>query len=338
MRDLPSQASLVLTISARTPNGLRELAGAYATRLLGVSVNEVRAVCVAATLDRSHEEHRLLVVSEDVDTLTASLFAFRDNGLDGRVGMRTNRVSANPSIRIGAICRGELSPVVLAGLPEACEQSELLREAVARRARAIAPLTPWSPEYYFFSRGVDADVDAEIRRCVALTLEVAVIDALQSVGVKPAAVLGSGKGAMPAAVANGKLALTDAIRAVLDSPSGLILNAAAGDHGCEDSVAHAGTSFDLLVDAARGEDGADEAVTTLLGCSSAPCSLIAGLGELHVAGAELDWARAWGSPRRHVNLPHYPFQRRRFWFDQVGGARSREDAATRIADQQSKAA
>ena len=47
------------------------------------------------------------------------------------------------------------------------------------------------------------------------------------------------------------------------------------------------------------------------------------LGELYVRGASLDWdvlAKDCASPK--VNLPAYPFQRRRYWLDSPRKARA----------------
>ena len=38
------------------------------------------------------------------------------------------------------------------------------------------------------------------------------------------------------------------------------------------------------------------------------------LGRLYVGGAALAWPAVWGTPRRRVALPSYPFQRQRYWF------------------------
>jgi acyl transferase domain-containing protein len=44
--------------------------------------------------------------------------------------------------------------------------------------------------------------------------------------------------------------------------------------------------------------------------------LVAAVGRLWAAGAEIDWERFQGGARRHrVTLPTYPFERRRYWID-----------------------
>ena len=49
--------------------------------------------------------------------------------------------------------------------------------------------------------------------------------------------------------------------------------------------------------------------------------LLETLGQLWLAGVEIDWPRFHaGEPRRRVALPTYPFERRRYWIERATGA------------------
>lgn len=47
-------------------------------------------------------------------------------------------------------------------------------------------------------------------------------------------------------------------------------------------------------------------------------ALLLGLGQLHVAGVEADWGAVFPGRRRPVDLPTYPWQRERHWYDVIG--------------------
>ena len=49
-------------------------------------------------------------------------------------------------------------------------------------------------------------------------------------------------------------------------------------------------------------------------------SLLAAVGRLWLAGADVDWAGLHGGRRRRAALPTYPFERSRHWIERLGGA------------------
>lgn len=57
--------------------------------------------------------------------------------------------------------------------------------------------------------------------------------------------------------------------------------------------------------------------------------LLASLGKLYVEGAAIDWERFDGQRRRRLVLPTYPFQRQRYWYDDLPrGAASADETIT----------
>ncbi|WUI01420.1 SDR family NAD(P)-dependent oxidoreductase [Spirillospora sp. NBC_00431] len=61
--------------------------------------------------------------------------------------------------------------------------------------------------------------------------------------------------------------------------------------------------------------GVQEAVVTSIAQANQPEPLAAltALAKLWVHGARIDWRASFGAPRRRIDLPTYPFQRRRYW-------------------------
>ncbi|MGC0328984.1 acyl transferase domain-containing protein/acyl carrier protein [Streptomyces sp. SAI-170] len=66
-----------------------------------------------------------------------------------------------------------------------------------------------------------------------------------------------------------------------------------------------------------------------------PQAVLTGLGRLHISGRSVDWRALFGE-RRHVELPTYPFQRKRYWVESAGVGTGPEEhpllgAATELA-------
>jgi acyl transferase domain-containing protein len=118
--------------------------------------------------------------------------------------------------------------------------------------------------------------------------QVALFRLLRSWGVRPSRLTGRGTGAVAADHAAGDLSLTEAATVLADP----------------DVAARR-----------RAADAADETVE--LGRDlTGPDALITLLARLFAAGVPVDWAAFFaGSGARRVELPTYPFQRRRFWLE-----------------------
>ncbi|MFC7326963.1 type I polyketide synthase [Marinactinospora rubrisoli] len=75
---------------------------------------------------------------------------------------------------------------------------------------------------------------------------------------------------------------------------------------------HTGAAPDAAVDVS--------VLGTLRRNDGGPVRLVTALAEAHAAGLALDWDAVFaGRPGRHVDLPTYPFQRRRYWLTRSAG-------------------
>ncbi|GAA3044863.1 hypothetical protein GCM10010448_29630 [Streptomyces glomeratus] len=92
------------------------------------------------------------------------------------------------------------------------------------------------------------------------------------------------------------------------------------------AFAEAGPDAQLTSQAVAGLGEAGErllftATTRPGGTEPEPRTLLAALGRLHVHGLQVDWRQVYeGSGARRVELPTYPFQRRRYWLDAPAAA------------------
>lgn len=57
-------------------------------------------------------------------------------------------------------------------------------------------------------------------------------------------------------------------------------------------------------------------------------TMIASLATLYTAGREVNWSATFPAAGKVVNLPHYPWQRERFWIDQIQGGSEASDESS----------
>ena len=71
------------------------------------------------------------------------------------------------------------------------------------------------------------------------------------------------------------------------------------------------------------EDGAaPAALPSCVRSEDEQVALLRSLGRLYVLGCPIDWQRLYPAGGTHVRVPHYPWQRERFWLDNIPGLES----------------
>jgi polyketide synthase 12/myxalamid-type polyketide synthase MxaF len=189
-RDRDTGRFELLTISAKTPEALRDQAKRYADRL-GVLAD----VCHSATTTRTHFEERMAVVAASVDQARQKLEAF--SGTTGKAERE------NP---LAFLFTGQGSQYVGMGR-ELYDTESVFRDAVDHCADAVGlPLT----DVMF---GDEALLGETLYTQLSLfSVEYALYMLWRSWGVRPDVLLGHSIGELVAACAGGVLTLDDALR------------------------------------------------------------------------------------------------------------------------------
>jgi phthiocerol/phenolphthiocerol synthesis type-I polyketide synthase D len=272
----------LLNMSARSGPALASLARAYAGMLREPRA-DVPAICATASRCRTHYSHRLAVHGETAADLARGLEAWLETG-DG--GEREGVVRWSAAISFE--CADPFDHPTRASERGTVEHSAY----AAQRARCRA---------VFARCGLDRTrVAPQLDFFAAQMSEVAW---WRHVGVTPAALSWSGLGLLAAAWA--------ADAADLETLCAVLLEHAAGT----------GTAAMVrLAEAVRGVVPA----ARVRGCTlvfsphaadehGATGDLL--LGRLYVRGVPIRWDRCFDGVIRSARLPPYPFDRRRYWFD-----------------------
>jgi len=215
----PEPHTRVVPLSARSPEALRALAGAYVEALgreaeAGLSLMRVDLgdVCRTAALRRTHHDHRLAVVARSPEELAARLGAF----LEGERG---------PGVAAGAAGerRGGLAFVFSGQGPqwhgmgrELLAQEPVFREALERCDALVGSRASWSLlEELRAEEGRSRLDQTEVAQPAIFALQVGLAALWRSWGVVPEVVVGHSIGEVAAAHVAGILDLEDAVHVVV---------------------------------------------------------------------------------------------------------------------------
>jgi acyl transferase domain-containing protein/thioesterase domain-containing protein len=342
-RDRPS-ASVVLTphlltLSARTPRALRDLAARYQEYFRRCDGDSLEAVCYTSSRGRTHFSQRLSILADDAESAGRSL----SDWIAGTTCPLVFEGRRTKAPRIGFFF-GRRLPVADAVREQLYERHAHIRRALDRTGGV------WR---------------SECREAGVFAIEVASAEMWRNLGIDPGVVAGQGVGELAAACCAGVLTFEAGLQLLLawyrskdaagrdenvqsvagsleySRPRMALLSAVTGKR-INEEISNAGywiqrlhemdgslsrTSpekhdCDAVVEMSPGEPGILSAPVTVSAWSSDGLEWqppAHGLAMLYACGASPNWDAFYGDrvPRRVV-VPTYPFQRERFWVEGAG--------------------
>jgi len=202
----------LLTLSANTPDSLRELAAAYVDRLAGRSTADLADICYTASARRTHHEHRLACVARNGDEAAEQLGAWM--GGEQRPRLSQGRRSEASAGKAAFVFPGQGSQWIGMGRRLMAEQP-VVRQTLVDCDAAIREWTGWSLLEELAADEGESRLDRidVIQPCI-FSMQVALAALWRSWGIEPAAVVGHSMGEVAAAYVAGALPLRDAARII----------------------------------------------------------------------------------------------------------------------------
>ena len=204
----------VLTLSAKSENALRELAGRYATFILDHPEVALPNVCYTANTGRSHFTHRLAVVAETRERLVEQLQAFVAR--EEAHGLNYGQVQPEKPPRLAILFTGQGAQVERMG-HELYLTQPTFRDALQRCDRELRPYLEQPLLNVLYP---EDDQPAGLIHQTAyaqpalFALEYALSTLWRSWGVAPEVVIGHSVGEYAAACAAGVFSLEEGLRMI----------------------------------------------------------------------------------------------------------------------------
>jgi acyl transferase domain-containing protein/NADPH:quinone reductase-like Zn-dependent oxidoreductase/acyl carrier protein len=198
----------LLTLSARSPQALGELAGRYAACMVEQPAASMADIAYTAATGRTHFSHRLAISAESTPEAAAALAKFAAD--PAACGACRGEVVGEQSPRIAFLFTGQGAQY--GGMGLALYQSQLVfRAAIDRCAELLKPQLD-RPLLSLLDPQAGTILDQTgYTQPVMFALEYALATLWRSWGVEPAAVLGHSVGEFAAVCVAGVLSLEDAI-------------------------------------------------------------------------------------------------------------------------------
>jgi acyl transferase domain-containing protein/NADPH:quinone reductase-like Zn-dependent oxidoreductase len=214
-RSLEVKSPILLPMSAKTSDALKQLAGRYADLLKATERAPLADVCYSAATRRTHHEHRLALVAsgDDAAGLATRLANFADSGVaeDGATGRAL---------------QGEVRPVfVFTGMGpqwwamgrELLETDALFRTTLEKMDAIFTRLAGWSlVQQMKADEATSKMARTDIAQPANMLLQIGLLEMYRRAGITPAAVVGHSAGEAAAAYAAGRFDLEQAVLVIYE--------------------------------------------------------------------------------------------------------------------------
>jgi acyl transferase domain-containing protein len=212
-RDEAVEAAIprLLTLSAKSPEGLNELASAYADRLLDPGAEDIRLrdLCYTANERRAHHDCRVAVVATSKQDFAAYLTEFGSGVANANVS--SGRVARAGPPKLAFVFSG-MGPQWWGMGKQLLATEPVFRRAMEQCDAVLRPHSCWSLlEKFAADESTSRVASPELAHLTNFAVQFSLLDLWASWGIVPDAVVGHSGGAMAAAYAAGIYDLEDAI-------------------------------------------------------------------------------------------------------------------------------
>ncbi len=203
-----STATLI-SLSARSPEALVDLARGYMTALADVDAAPLASIASAAAHRRAHHEHRLAIVAatreEAVDALDAAIAG------ETRAAVARGR-RAEHGGKLAFVFSG-MGPQWWGMGQQLRAENRVFREMLERCHVALEPHAPWKLlDELARDEHTSRIAEPDLAQVTNFAIQVALAEVWKSWGILPEAVIGHSAGEMAAAYVGGALSLEHAVK------------------------------------------------------------------------------------------------------------------------------
>ncbi|EYF05472.1 Malonyl CoA-acyl carrier protein transacylase [Chondromyces apiculatus DSM 436] len=211
----PQGAAFLLPISARAPQALKQLAGAYRDMLTRDTVPiALRDVAFTASLRRAHHEHRLALVGSSRAQIVEGLDRFIAS--EEHPGVSSGAAASEAARRLVFVFSGQGSQWLGMGC-ELLGREPVFRAVIEQCDAALRNHVAWSLVDELTASPERYRIDTiDFVQPALFSVQVALAALWRSWGVEPAAVVGHSMGEPAAAFVAGALSLSDAARIIAE--------------------------------------------------------------------------------------------------------------------------